>query len=251
MTYAQVSTGYKTGGINPKPVLEADIQPFRPEHLTAYELGTKTEWFDHHLMVNAAAYLSDYRDLQLSEFLPPPVGDGGTVVVNTGHARIEGVEFDVAAHPLGGLAIDGGFSYLNYHTITLGAAANQPSGPTETTRPPYIPRWKGSLGVQYTAGLGASGSLTGRLDESYQSLVYFDLANTPGGAQSPYGLMNARLEWTDAQDHWSAALEVRNVTDKVYFSAKIPTSNADGSLFNVVGTPGVSRTEFFTVKRRF
>ena len=251
MTYLQYSTGYKSGGINPKPALVTDIVPFKPEHLTAYEVGLKSEWFNHHLMINTDAYLSDYRDLQLSEFLPPPAGDGGTIVVNTGHARIEGLELDLQARPVAGFAIDGSLSYLNYRTLALGAAAGQPAGPTLTTRPPYIPRWKGSIGPQYTYALGGGGSLLGRVDWSYQSLVYFDLANTPAGAQSGYGMVNGRLQWEAADSKWSAALEVRNATNKLYYAFKTPTLNADGSLLSVVGTPGMPRTEFFTLIRKF
>ena len=251
MTYAQYSTGYKSGGINPKPVLATDIVPFQPEHLTAYEVGLKSEWLNHHLMVNTDAFLSDYRNLQLSEFLPPPEGDGGTIVVNTGHARIEGLELDTQARLFTGFSLDGSLSYLNYRTLSLGAAGGQVGGPTLTTRPPYIPRWKGSLGAQYVQGLGNAGSLTGRLDWSYQSLVYFDLANTPAGAQSGYGLVNGRLQWDDANSKWSIAVEVRNAANKLYYSFKTPTLNGDGTLFNVVGTPGMPRTEFVTLTRKF
>jgi iron complex outermembrane receptor protein len=140
---------------------------------------------------------------------------------------------------------------LNYRTLSLGAAAGQVGGPTLTSRPPYIPRWKGSIGPQYTLPLGAAGSLMARVDWSYQSLVYFDLANTPAGAQPAYGLINARIQWDDADSKWSAALEVRNAADKLYYSFKTATLNADGSLFNVVGIPGLPRTEFFTLSRKF
>jgi iron complex outermembrane receptor protein len=251
MTYVQFSTGYKTGGINPKPVLETDIVSFKAEHLSAYEVGIKSEWFEHHLMVNADAYLSDYRDLQLSEFLPPPAGDGGTIVVNTGHARIEGLELDLQARPFAHFAVEGSLSYLDYRTLSLGSAAGQVGGPTLTTRPPYVPRWKGSIGPQYTQSLGAGGSLLARVDWSYQSLVYFDLANTREGAQAGYGLLNGRLQWDDAGGKWSAALEVRNATNKLYYVFKTPGLNSDGSLFNVNGTPALPRTEFFTISRKF
>lgn len=251
MTYAQVSTGYKSGGINPKPVLESDIKPFNAEHLVAYELGAKTEWLGHRLILNADTFLSDYRQLQLSEFLPPPIGDGGTIIVNTGHARIEGVEMDLQARPIHPLSLDAGLSYLNYHTVELGAAAGQVGGPTDTTRPPYIPRWKGSLGAQYEFDLAEAGSVTVRADETLQSLVYFDLANTPAGAQPGYALLNLRLAWSDAARKWTAALEVRNAADRLYYSFKIPTLNADGTLFTVNGTPGLPRTEFFTIERHF
>ena len=251
MTYAGFSTGYKMGGINPKPIEVSDIKPFGEEKLTAYEIGAKTEWFNHHLMANLDAYLSDYKDIQLSEFLPPPIGDGGTIVINAGHVRISGIEGDFEARPWTGLQIDGSASYLNYKTLDLGAAAGQVGGPTLHTTAPYIPRWQLSMGVQYTQALANFGSLTARVDESYRSLVYFDLANTPSGAQPGYGLTNLRVSWSDRNQHWTAALQVSNLLDRLYYLTKTPALNGDGSLFSVNGTPGLPRTEFFTIERHF
>ena len=251
MSYVSFSTGYKMGGINPKPVQATDIKPFSAEKLSAYEIGTKTEWFDHHLVLNVDGYVSDYRQIQLSEFLPPPLGDGGTIVVNAGHVRIEGVEADFEARPLPGVQFDGGASYLNYQFLSLGDAAGQVGGPTLESTAPYVPRWQLSLGAQYTELLGAGGSLTARLDGSYRSLVYFDLANTQAAAQSGYGLANARLAWSDRENLWTAALEVSNLTNKLYYLTKTPTLNTDGSVYSVSGTPGMPRTAFVTVERHF
>lgn len=251
MTYASFATGYKAGGINPKPVLDTDITPFREEKLTAYEVGVKSEWLNHRLLLDADAYYSDYRDLQLSEFLPPPLGDGGTIVINAGHARIEGVEANFQAILAPGFSLDGTAGYLSYKNISLGAAAGQVGGPTLNTRPPYTPTWTTSLGLQYDRDFGNYGDAMLRLDWSYRSKVYYDLANTEAGAQDGYGLVNLRLAWNDADDKWSAALQVDNLMDKLYYASKAPVLNADGSLLQVSGTPGMPRTFFFTITRRF
>ena len=250
MTYVGVSTGYKMGGINPKPIQPSDIKPFKEEKLTAYEAGIKSEWFDRHLIANADVYLSDYRDIQLSQFLPPPLGDGGTIVVNAGHARIKGVELDLQARPVAGLQIDAAASYLDFSTLSLGDAAGQVGGPTLSTTAPYVPRWKASLGAQYTAPLGDAGSVTARLDDSYQSTVYFDLANTAAAAQTGYGLINAHLAWSDDSNHWRVAVEVANLADKLYYVAKVPTLDITGAVFTINGTPGIPRTAFVTIERR-
>lgn len=251
MTYVSFATGYKMGGINPKPIQDTDIRPFGPEKLTAYEIGAKTEWLDHRLLFNVDAFLSDYKQIQLSQFLPPPLGDGGTIVVNAGHVRIEGLEAEFEARPWHGLQLDGSLSYLNYRVLDLGAAAGQVGGLTLHSMAPYVPRWQAAAGAQYNLGLGDRGSLTARVDASYRSLVYFDLANTPAGAQPGYMLTNVRLSWSDTADKWTAAVEVANLTDRLYYVSKIPGLNADGSLFNVTGTPGLPRTTFLTVSRRF
>jgi len=44
---------------------------------------------------------------------------------------------------------------------------------------------------------------------------------------------------------------VTNLTNKLYYPTKNPTLNSDGSMFSVNGTPGLARTEFFTVERHF
>lgn len=251
MTYAQVSTGYKTGGLNPKPILITDIKPFRPEYLTAYEVGMKSEWLEHRLMLNADTYLSEYKDIQLSEFLPPPLGDGGTLVVNAARARIEGVEVDMRGRLFRGFEMDGGMSFLNYKTLQLGAPSAQLSGMTLETRPQYIPRWQGSFGAQYTLHFGAGGDVTARADWSYRSRIYYDLANTPAGSQGGYGLLDTRLEWDDAAGKWSAALEISNATDKLYYYARAPITNTDYTVLAVGGTPALPRTEFFTLTRKF
>ncbi len=251
MTYLSYATGYKAGGINPKPVLVTDIVPFKEETLKAYEAGVKSEWFNHRILANADVYYSDYTNMQLSEFLPPPLGDGGTIVVNAGHARISGVEADFKAIVVRGLSIDANGSFLNYNLISLGAAAGQVGGPTLETRPPYVPRWQGSLGVQYVRDFGAYGLATARVDWSYRSKVFFDLANTEAGAQGGFGTANLRLAWTDSSGKWSAALEIDNLMNKLYYTSKTVTLNADGTLFNVSGTPAMPRTEFFTVGRKF
>jgi outer membrane receptor protein involved in Fe transport len=66
-----------------------------------------------------------------------------------------------------------------------------------------------------------------------------------------YGLLNARLQWDDPDSKWAVALEVRNAANKLYYLFRTPTLNGDGTLFNVVGTPGLPRTEFVTLSRKF
>lgn len=250
MSYVGVSTGYKMGGINPKPIKPSDIRPFGEEKLTAYEVGTKTEWLNRHLIANIDAYLSDYKDIQLNEFLPPPLGDGGSIVINAGHARIEGVEVEFQGR-WAGFQVDSGGSYLHYRNLDLGAAAGQVGGPTLQTTAPYVPRWQFSLGAQYTQDFGTAGSTTIRVDETYRSLVYFDQANTPAAAQPGYGLTNLHIWWSDPRSLWTVRFEVANLTDKLYYLAKAPALNADRSLLAVNGTPGLPRTGFVTAERHF
>ncbi len=48
MTYAQWSTGFRGGGVNPRPFIAAEAVPFGTETVHATEVGVKTDFLDHH-----------------------------------------------------------------------------------------------------------------------------------------------------------------------------------------------------------
>ena len=66
LAYATYSEGYKSGGftqrIFPAQVLVPD---FDPEFVKVVELGLKSELFDRRLRLNAAAFHTDYDDMQV------------------------------------------------------------------------------------------------------------------------------------------------------------------------------------------
>ena len=42
MVYGQYSTGYKGGGVNPRPFFPSQAIPYNPEELSAVEFGVKS-----------------------------------------------------------------------------------------------------------------------------------------------------------------------------------------------------------------
>ena len=49
-------TGFKGGGIGPRPFNPAQARGFGPETLTSYEIGLKTDLFDRRVRFNVAAF---------------------------------------------------------------------------------------------------------------------------------------------------------------------------------------------------
>ena len=66
MAYVQYSTGYKSGGVNPRPFVPDQAQPFNPETVEAYEVGLKSFWFDRRVRLNGAVFHNEYQDIQLT-----------------------------------------------------------------------------------------------------------------------------------------------------------------------------------------
>ena len=244
MTYIQYATGYKGGGINPHPVFVSQVAPFQAEHLTSYEAGAKTQWADNRLRVNGAVFDSEYRNLQITV-----VGAAGAdIVLNAGHVRITGVEGEMDAEPVSGLLFNASFGYLHYKTLDLGNAIGVPGAPSIDSKPPYVPTLKYNIGVQYRIDLMRAGTLTPRLDWTYQTKVFNDPSNNPLAMQPGYGLLDARLTWDSPDGRWQTALVIQNALNKVYYVNKFD----DLAGFNAVtGQPGWPRTIMGTVRRTF
>ncbi len=278
MAYAQISTGYKGGGINARPFFAGppgppcannptcQIAPFNPESLTAYEGGLKTNLFDHRLRLNASGFINKYDNIILfltqCDFFSPFPGAPCAMPVNAGSADVKGLEFEAEAHPVQGLEIDGSLSYLDFQYTNTNFAV---TGIPLSAKSPYTPTWKWSVGAQYEFQAMGGSTLTPRIDASYQSDVFGGAANTPAtvdvsktldigtGANriSGYTLVNARVTWKSPDRSWSAAFEVTNLTNKLYYVTLFDAPGNNGGANFTSGQPGVPREWAVTVKKTF
>jgi iron complex outermembrane receptor protein len=252
MTYAQYSTGFRGGGVNPRPFIPQQEVPFKPETLRTAEIGLKSHLFDRALLLNVSAFYSKYNDMLFTNSSPTVVN--GVVLsalnltpVNVGSSDIKGAEAEFQWHPLGGLEIDGSASYLNFKLTSISqSAATTVAGVSLNTKEPYAPEKMANLGLQYTFSLGSLGSLLPRLDAQYQSSFYTDITNTALGNVAGRTLMNAHLTWRSAKDDWEGALAVTNLTDKFYYINKV---NSVKPTFIAQGQPGAPREWLVSVRR--
>ena len=253
MTYLQYATGFKGGGISPRPFSVAQAVPFNPEELKSYEAGIKSDLFDRKLRVNGSVFLSKYSDLQLTLSNCPqfPPASPCAVISNAGNAEMRGFELETVLRPVAGLSIDGSFSYLNFKYTYLNPNAGgptRPAGPQYGMRPAYVPKLKWSLGMQYEIGLGDRGSLTPRIDASHQGELFTNGFNAATNRINAYTTANARLTWKDGKGSWEGALEVTNLTDKYYFLTRFDQLSSNGF---ADGQPGRPREYAVTVKKKF
>jgi len=248
MTYASYATGFKSGGVNPYANISASQEaPFGPETVKNYEIGAKTEWFDHHLRLNVDVFRMDYNGLQ--QTASPP--SGIPITENVGSARIEGAELEIEARPVANLLFNASVGYSDYRTISCDLACQTPANPSGTPAngiAPYTPKWTANAGVQYGVQLGTFGTVTPRFDYAFQDAVFTDLADTPIGRISAYGVANLRLGWASQNGKWSDELAVTNLFARQYFLNIYPSYFSLGAL---TGTPGAPREILFTIKRKF
>ncbi|MBN8829131.1 MAG: TonB-dependent receptor, partial [Sphingomonadales bacterium] len=170
MAYVNFSTGYKGGGINPRPFIPSQVVPFRPERVNAYEVGFKSDLFDRALRLNVSAFLNKYRDVILIDGngFPGAPGDAdyfpfSAVPFNAGKADIKGIEVEATLKPTEGFDISGSVSYLHFKYKTLDANAVA-SGIGLDFVPPFTPEWKWSIAASYRAELGNGATITPQFD---------------------------------------------------------------------------------------
>lgn len=108
MTYASWSQGYNAGGYPTRVSEVYDQIPFDEETVDTTEIGIKSTWFDHRLMINAAAYNNDYKDQQVGAF-----SEGVVRIVNAGQSTIRGLELDIKVAPVDDVFIMLTYSYID------------------------------------------------------------------------------------------------------------------------------------------
>ena len=108
-------TGLPTVGVNPTPNLVKQFRKpytYPPDTLTNNEIGWKTEWFDHRLLVNGAAYVMNWDDVQTLIYNPPVYGNT-TFGVKGPDYRIKGFELQIIGKVTDGLTLQGSMSDNN------------------------------------------------------------------------------------------------------------------------------------------
>jgi iron complex outermembrane receptor protein len=253
MTYVQVATGFKGGGIGPRPFNPAQAREFGPEELTAYEVGVKSDLFERRLRLNGAIFVSKYKDILLTLLSCPQFGGPGPCALpqNAGDADVKGIELEATVRPTSALTIDAAYSYLKFDYTSINPQAGGPTLPRGVQKgmiTPYTPKTKWSIGAQYEIPVGA-GSVTPRVDASYQSEMYSNATNGPNNHIDGYALVNARLTWRNPDRSWETSLEVTNLTDKYYLLTSFDLTGAGAG--NANGEPGRPREYAITVKKNF
>ena len=229
LVYATWSKGFRPGGVN-RTSLQG-IGPYQPDFLTNYEIGWKTQWFDHHLRWNGAVFWEDWKNFQFS-FLGP---NSVTVIANGGNARIKGIENEIVWAPTSAFQFSTNFTFLdpvltqNYCfesgvTDCPDDVSDIPFGNPNTlvgplapkgTNLPVTPKFKGNMVARYSFNEIASWKPFGQLSWIYQTqtkpLLRVDNTQVVG-IQPAYGLLDltAGIE----RDNMHVQLVVTNVADR-------------------------------------
>ena len=231
-----------TGGV----AVDANLgvsDEYKKEVSTSFEFGSKMEFFDNRLRVNASVFQTEVEDSQFFEFFAGPFGLM-RVVTTIDELEIQGFEMDFNAVVTENLSLFGGAGFLDSE-ITQ----NNHRPLSEGNEAPQAPDRTYNLGAQFEMAVSDGVEMTARLDWQYVGEVAFhtlqgeatptiwQVFNGPGLTQDmskakrdAYDTLNARISF-DAEN-WGVTIWGRNVTDEKYLEEIIPAPEFGGSFIH-------------------
>jgi len=261
LVYANVSRGYKAGSF---PSLAASnfvaLLPVTQESLTAYEVGTKSQFFNRLLGVNASAFYYSYKNKQVRGKLADPIFGDLDALVNVPKSRIWGAEADLILRPARGLVISTNVTYLNSKILNFNHAVNilgQSDVDFKGAPLPFTPKWSGSVNVDYRYPLANGGSIvagfttTARTSQDAVINAHnIDVQSVPTDIVRPgvghvyvvkgYSTTDARIGYEAQDGKWRVSIWGKNVFNKYYWTTVIAANDSAARLAGMPATYGIT-----------
>lgn len=211
--YARAATGYRSGGFNAQdPVITGTrtLPNFKPETLTSYEVGVKSELFDRRVRLNVAGYYNEYDDLAVVvPVQDAPPGTFATKIGNAGKVTYTGIEADLQASLTDNFSIDGTIGYVDIKTKSfLAGIPVTPGNPAvniaSVIRPTYTAPLTANiaLNARFPVGSGDT-AIVGRIGYTHEDGRY----NFSNSLSSPF---NEQIK-TDPRDVIDAQIAIEKL----------------------------------------
>jgi outer membrane receptor protein involved in Fe transport len=259
LTYFTFSQGYRPGGFNRKINKGVATGPdgiaqfltpnsYAPDSLTNFEIGVKSQLFDHRLLLNLSAYYMDWDNVQLLLFNPTVLGNV-TFGVNGPNYNIKGGEAQFTARLTEGLTLTGSASYndasqSNSPCLTSNNPLSATSGKCITeavfkgvglapfenpfgvsgSTPAFSPKFQGNIRARYEWNVGADYRAHVAVGGNYVSSMFNQPATYSSGEgvliptttllrylQPAYGTVDASIGV--ARDKWFVELYGTNLNN--------------------------------------
>lgn len=192
--YASYAGIYK-----PQAEVGADFKVLAPLEGKNYEVGIKSEWLNKKLNSSFALFKTE------QENQAQQIGTVGITAIYEGiKATSKGYEFDVSGEVTDSLSLNAGYTRLM-----------SVKGDQDQNVNPYIPRHLAHLSTVYKVPFVEN--LKVGASVNWQSDIHVDIGNVRY-QQDSYAVLNLMANYK-IDDHWSAAVNLYNVTDEKYLTS--------------------------------
>ncbi len=232
LLYGTYSRGFRSGGFNGRLAAPGPIRSFNPDKNDTFEFGVKTDVLDRTARINLAVFYSQYKDIQLR--ITDPVVQ--FYVANAAKADLYGAELEFTARPSDNFQFDMnvGYTHSEFKEVSPALA---PARVFKGNQLGETPEWTVAVGAQYELPLADGSAFMFRTDYNWRSERFFQPANESLDLQKAYGLLNARISWTNASEKFKLAIFGTNLGKVKYFSYGEDARFNQGVAYAVIGRP--------------
>ena len=230
LVYATYSEGFRPGGFNQGVGLIPPTSPlygkftvprfYDSDGLKNYELGWKTQWFNHRLQFDGALYDEEWTKVQLQIYDPTLYGNSG-FTVNGPHYRVRGLEGSVQLRITNGLTLNSSFAWnrsqqVNEPSLDVGGGTIS-LFPTKGIGSPLAnaPPFQGNVRLRYEAPfdnyLWHVQVAAQHTDHSFADVITQGALAPPDYELAPYTTYDATAGI--AKDAWEVEFYGQNLTD--------------------------------------
>ncbi|HNR21833.1 MAG TPA: TonB-dependent receptor [Steroidobacteraceae bacterium] len=253
--YARYAAGYKSGGFNLDYINEDELAAnqgleFDKETVDSFELGIKGNYFNGRLSMNLAAFIANYDDYQVNQFVD--LGGGRTSIRINNAAKVEttGFEAEATLYATDELTLHGSLGLLQaeFDSFPGGGSGGTDVSGNELTNAPDLTYSFSAVWKHPVPALRAN--LLMRGDVTHISEVYTTADNTtttpynsayPGvisfGQLEARTELNARIGLMSDNETWEVYAWGRNLTDETD-----PTDELRDFFGTIAKLPGMPRT---------
>lgn len=232
--FASRTEGFTAGGFNTETNSIAAIElGFKPETITAYEIGAKTSWQDGRLIANVTLFDQEYKDKQEGYLLPGSFFS----IFNAAKATMTGAELELSWLATETLSVSATYSKLDaeYDEFVIPGGDDFSGNKLQTA-----PEGSFSLAIDYENAV-ANGSVLAGVSYTWQDEYFTGASNVPEFLIDSYGLVNARIGYAWSDERWRVMLWGRNLSDEDFVRIR-GTSGAIAEYYGPPRTYGLSLT---------
>jgi iron complex outermembrane receptor protein len=247
LVYAFAAQSTKSGGFfNGITTTSAALAPYKPEHLTDYELGLKSSVLGDTLLVDSSAFYYDYHDYQSQTFTN--VGAVSLIKLsNIREASIYGLDLGLTWLPVDGMTLRGGLGLLHsrlgsFPYITASGGNLEPAG----NRMPDAPtasfngqaRYEHQVFGNYVGAVQFAGTYE---DANFKEALNVPYLNSPAS-----WVFDGRVSLATMDQNWEIAFWIKNMFDEEHAIQVTDDGDSVGyRMFNDPRTFGVTLTHHF------
>ena len=237
LLFGNVSTGFKSGGQS-----NADLDPYRPEDVTAFTLGSKNQFLDRAITLNLEGFYYRYKDRQESFSSLDRGGAQVSSLFNAGKATAMGASaefgWEITRRDQFNLSVEyidseyQDFVYRNYRAgnpdaRTACAVSPVTGGNAQVGfwqidcngfQLPRTPKWSGTASYSHTFEFSDGATLEFAPNVSFASSRWLSAEIVENARGAGYAVFNASLTYRTPDENLSVQMFVRNIGNEAVYT---------------------------------